>query len=75
MKDCLKHVDKNSVKHFGVCFGLSLLFGWAGFFTALGAGVTKEWCDKEYGNHWCWADLGFDILGMVAGILINHWIL
>ena len=38
---------------------------------ALGAAITKEWCDKVYGGHWCWLDLGFDVLGMASGIGLN----
>lgn len=67
---CNDHIDTNSFKHFGVCFLLSLFFGWYGFSAALGASVTKEWCDKIYSGHWCWMDLGFDLLGMICGIVI-----
>lgn len=64
------HIDWNSAKHFGICFALSLT-GWYGFSAALGAAITKEWCDKVYGGHWCWLDLGFDVLGMASGIGLN----
>lgn len=72
IKACFSdHIDWNSAKHFGVCFALSVLAGWYGLCTALGAAFTKEWCDKNNGGHWCWADLGFDLAGMIVGIGIN----
>lgn len=69
----IKHLDKNSIKHFGVCFLLSLL-GSYGVAFALGASVTKEWKDsKEKNNHWCWVDLTVDVIGCICGYLV-HWL-
>jgi len=69
----IKHIDKNSIKHFGVCFLLSLLLGTHGVAIAIGASVTKEYDDKHGYGHWCWVDLGFDTLGCIVGYLI-HWL-
>lgn len=66
----MKHVDKNSLKHFGVCFLLSLL-GLYGVAAAIGASLTKEWYDKQSYGHWCWVDLFFDTLGCLAGYSIR----
>lgn len=66
----MKHVDKNSLKHFGVCFLLSLL-GLYGVAAAIGASLTKEWYDKQSYGHWCWVDLFFDALGCVVGYSIR----
>lgn len=62
----INHIDKNSLKHFGVCFLLSLL-GLYGVAAAVGASLTKEWYDKQSYGHWCWVDLFFDTLGCVVG--------
>lgn len=67
----MKHVDKNSLKHFGVNL-ICGLFGVFGVGVGLGASLTKEYCDNEYYGHWCWADLIFDILGLAAGFTINQ---
>lgn len=69
----MKHVDKNSVKHFTVCFLLSLLGGYGVAF-ALGASLCKEWYDKKHHGHWCWWDLFFDTLGCAAGFSTHGWI-
>jgi uncharacterized protein YfiM (DUF2279 family) len=69
----MTHIDKNSLKHFGVCFILSLcgLYGVCG---AMGAALTKEWYDKKSYGHWCWIDLLFDILGCTVGMATHLWI-
>ena len=69
----MKHVDKNSLKHFGVCFILSLL-GLYGVSAAIGASLTKEYYDKKTYGHWCWIDLLFDTLGCAAGYGIHYLI-
>ena len=69
----MKHVDKNSLKHFGVCFILSLL-GLYGVAFALGGAICKEWYDKKSYGHWCWWDIAFDVLGCVVGFTI-HWLI
>ena len=69
----MKHVDKNSIKHFGVCALLSLL-GTHGVAVAIGTAVAKEYCDKKSYGHWCWLDILFDILGCVAGLTV-HWLI
>ena len=66
----MKHIDKNSLKHFGVCLILSLL-GTHGVAAAIGASLTKEWYDKQSYGHWCWVDLFFDTLGCVVGYAIH----
>lgn len=68
----MKHVDKNSVKHFAVCFLLSLLGGYGVAF-ALGASLCKEYCDKKSYGHWCWLDLLFDSLGCAVGFAVHWW--
>lgn len=75
MKNCIKHIDKNSILHFGVNFILSFIGGFYGASAALGASITKEWCDKKYGGHICGADIVFDILGISSGLLLNMFIL
>ena len=67
------HIDKNSIKHFSVCFILSLV-GAYGASAALGGSLCKEWRDsKTKGNHWCWWDLLFDLLGMICGQAVHLW--
>jgi hypothetical protein len=66
----MKHIDINSLKHFGVCLALVLLLGWNGAYFAAGASFTKEWCDLKYTGHWCWTDLAFDLIGILTGIIL-----
>lgn len=67
----MTHIDKNSLKHFLICFLLSLV-GAYGVAFALGASICKEWRDKASYGHWCWLDLLFDFLGCVVGMTV-HW--
>lgn len=69
----MKHIDTNSIKHFGVCFILSLL-GLYGVSAAIGASLTKEYYDKKTYGHWCWIDLSFDALGCAVGYSIHYLI-
>lgn len=70
----MTHIDKNSIKHFFVCFLLSLI-GAYGMAFALGGSLCKEWRDsKSKGNHWCWFDLLFDFLGCAVGIAVHWWV-
>ena len=62
----MAHVDRNSIKHFGVCFLLSLL-GLYGVSAAVGASLSKEYYDKKTYGHWCWWDILFDTLGCILG--------
>lgn len=62
----MTHIDKNSIKHFGACFLLSLC-GLYGVCIAIGAALTKEYCDKQFYGHWCWWDILFDTLGCLLG--------
>ena len=62
----MKHIDKNSIKHFGICYLLSLE-GEHGVCIAIGASLTKEYCDKKTYGHWCWWDILFDSLGCILG--------
>lgn len=62
----MTHIDKNSIKHFGACFLLSLC-GLYGVCIATGAALTKEYCDKQSYGHWCWWDILFDTLGCLLG--------
>lgn len=39
-----------------------------GAMPALTAGITKEWCDKTYGNRFDLADLLADLAGIAIGI-------
>jgi len=71
IKDCLKHLDKNSIKHFGVNFILALVGSWYGVCAGIGASLTKEWHDKNNGGHWCWMDLCSDFAGLILGIGLN----
>ena len=67
----MTHIDKNSLKHFSVCFLLSLV-GAYGMSIAIGASVTREYDNsKAKGNHWCWFDLLFDFLGCAVGISVH----
>lgn len=67
------HIDKNSIKHFFVCFLLSLI-GAYGMSVAIGAALTKEWYDKQSYGHWCWFDLLFDFLGCAGGMAVHWWV-
>lgn len=69
----MAHIDKNSIKHVFVCFLLSLV-GAYGMCVAIGAALTKEYCDKQSYGHWCWWDILFDILGCASGMGIHWWI-
>lgn len=69
----MKHLDKNSLKHFGVNF-ICGLFGVFGIGVGVGASLTKEYCDKIYGSHWCWVDLLADTIGLAAGFAVNQLI-
>lgn len=62
----MNHIDKDSIKHFSVCFLLSLV-GAYGMSVAIGAAITKEYCDKQSYGHWCWWDILFDTLGCILG--------
>jgi len=72
MADTLTSPDK--FKHFTVCLLLSLV-GAYGMAFAIGGSLCKEWMDsKSKGNHWCWLDLLFDLLGCAGGMGI-HWLI
>lgn len=62
----MTHIDKNSLKHFGICYLLSLE-GEHGVCIAIGALLTKEYYDKKTYGHWCWFDILFDTLGCILG--------
>ena len=66
----MTYIDKNSLKHFAVCFLLSLI-GAYGMAFALGGSLCKEWMDKKSYGHWCWLDLLFDILGCAVGYSVH----
>ena len=71
----MTHIDKNSLKHFSVCFLPSLVGGLYGVSAATGAGITREYDNsKQKGNHFCWWDLLFDFLGMICGQAVHLWI-
>ena len=69
----MTHIDKNSIKHFSVCFLLSLI-GAYGMSVAIGAAITKEYCDKQSYGHWCWWDILFDTLGCILGYSTRYLI-
>lgn len=73
MKFNFDHIDKNSIKHFLICFGLSALFGRTGAGAAVGSGLYKEYTDltEAWYHHWCWWDVTFDILGAILGLVLN----
>lgn len=62
----MTHIDKNSLKHFGICYLLSLE-GEHGVCIAIGASLTKEYYDEKTYGHWCWFDILFDTLGCILG--------
>ena len=66
----MKHIDKNSLKHFAACF-IPSLFGLYGASFAAGAAITKEYFDKQVGGHWCWWDLLADLIGIIVGGAIH----
>lgn len=69
----MTHIDKNSIKHFIVCFLLSIVGAYGTAF-ALGGSFCKEWYDKQSYGHWCWWDLFFDFLGCAVGMAVHFWI-
>ena len=69
----MTHIDKNSLKHFFVCFLLSLV-GAYGLAFAIGGSFCKEWMDRQSYGHWCWLDLLFDLLGCAVGMTAHLWI-
>lgn len=61
--------------HFGCCF-IPSLFGLYGAAFALGLGVGKEYGDsRAINNKWDWLDFFADLLGILAGLTINYFIL
>lgn len=44
----MKHLDKNTLKHFAVNYTSAAIFGEFGVGLGLGASVTKEYCDNNY---------------------------
>lgn len=63
--------SKDKFKHFGASYAWAVVHPMA----AVGAGVTKEYCDSEdKDNHWCWKDIVWDLLGTVLGS-ITHYII
>ena len=66
----MTHIDKNSIKHFTICFLLSLI-GAYGMAFALGGSFCKEWYDKKSYGHWCWLDLLFDFLDCAVGMAVQ----
>lgn len=68
------HIDKNSIKHFGICFALAFAGGIDGAEIALSAGITKEYMDKKvWPYHWCWMDIIVDTLGAGTGLLAHYF--
>lgn len=70
----MKHIDKNSLKHFGVNYALASVGGLYGVSAGAAASLTKEYCDTIYGKHWCWWDIVFDTLGLALGELTHYLI-
>ena len=67
-----KHINKDSLKHFGINFVCAVVGGTLGIGVGLGASITKEYCDKLYYGHFCKTDLGADALGLILGALVNR---
>lgn len=63
--------DKNSLKHLTICFILSAFLGIEGAFAAMGAGLTKEYCDNIYTKSWSWWDIFYDTLGTCLGVIVH----
>ena len=60
--------------HFGCCF-IPSLFGYYGAAFALGLGIGKEYGDsRAINNKWDWLDILADLIGILAGLIINHLI-
>ena len=60
--------------HFGCCFIPSLL-GYYGAAFALGLGIGKEYGDsRAINNKWDWFDILADLIGILAGLIINYLI-
>lgn len=70
----MKHIDKNSLKHFGVNYILAAIGGLYGVSAGVAASITKEYCDNGYAKHWCWWDILFDFLGIGFGELTHYLI-
>ena len=83
-------IEKDKRQHFWVsaiaAFLMSMLTwfsgNWAalcGSLFALGLGLGKEYGDsKSSGDHWSWADIGFDLLGIAAAeivFLLLRWLI
>lgn len=61
-------IDKNTIKHVCTSFAISLYSTEA----AITVGLTKEYIDAHTkGNHWCWYDMGANLLGIALGTLIR----
>lgn len=68
-------IAKDKIKHFSVCFLVSLTGGIYGVLFAAGLSFGKEEGDRmAQGNHWCWYDLLADTLGVCFGYGLNFLI-
>lgn len=62
---------KDKCKHFCVCFALAVVSPEF----AIGAAFGKEYGDyKARDNHWCWWDIMYDAIGIVAGGAFHYTI-
>lgn len=60
---------KDKLKHFLVCFSMAVISP----LVATGAALGKEYGDCcASGNHWCWWDLMYDTVGILAGSILHY---
>lgn len=62
----------DKLKHMGVCFGVAVVSPEM----AVGAAIGKEYGDyKARGNHWCWWDVFWDSVGIIAGSAVHYGVM
>lgn len=61
-------LGKDKGKHFLAC----MLAACISPYLALGLAIGKEYGDRNaIGNHWCWWDVMYDALGILAGSAVH----
>ena len=85
----MKFFSFDHLQHIFLCFiiffmSCMLLFGCGaplvacligGFMTAMSAGITKEWMDKEYGGKFDFKDILADVIGAALAAIASGFMI